>query len=88
MSREKILMVLGVLVFISPWSGLPLSWLLWILSVIGLAVVAIGFTLRTRTRAELPPPPAPPQPPSPPHHDLSVPPKNEPPSRSSHIAFS
>jgi hypothetical protein len=54
MSREKILVILGVLVLISPWSGLPLSWLLWVLSAIGLAVIAIGVTLRKRTNTELP----------------------------------
>jgi hypothetical protein len=48
MSRESILMILGVLVAVSPWSGVPLSILAWILPVLGLAVVFIGFTLRTR----------------------------------------
>ncbi|MDB5245583.1 MAG: hypothetical protein JWN90_688 [Parcubacteria group bacterium] len=48
MSRESILMILGILIAISPWSGLPLSILAWILPLLGLATAFIGFTLRTR----------------------------------------
>lgn len=55
MNRETVLIALGVLVLISPWSGLPLSWLAWILAGIGLAVVGIGLTLRPRTPRALPP---------------------------------
>ncbi|MDB5190408.1 MAG: hypothetical protein JWN49_734 [Parcubacteria group bacterium] len=51
MSRESILMILGILVAISPWSGLPLSILAWILPLLGLAITFIGFTLRTRAHA-------------------------------------
>jgi hypothetical protein len=74
MTREHVLMALGALVLIAPWSGLPLSWLEWILPLIGLAVIGIAFTMRRRT-----PPAAPPPVPAEVH---------EPPSRSSHIAFS
>ncbi|MDB4992527.1 MAG: hypothetical protein JWL75_772 [Parcubacteria group bacterium] len=77
MSRERILIGLGVLILISPWSGLPLTWLMWILPVLGLAVIVIGFTLLTRNKEVLPA-----------NQDTSVPPSIDPPSRSSHIAFS
>lgn len=42
------LMVLGALVALSPFSGLPLAILTWILPVLGLIAVAIGFSYRTR----------------------------------------
>lgn len=79
MSRETILMVIGALVVLAPWSGLPLAWLTWILPALGLAVIGIGFTFRGRAA-----PPA--EPPSYP----SLPPdaREELPQRSSHIAFS
>ncbi len=70
-------MVLGVLVLISPWSGLPLVWLSWILPAIGVIVVVIGLSMRSRR--------TPPQLPesSEPRDDQDIPR-----SRSSHIAFS
>lgn len=49
MNRERILIVIGALVLLSPWSGLPLAWLTWILPVFGLATIAIGFTLHKRS---------------------------------------
>ena len=69
-------MLLGALVLISPWSGIPMSWLEWILVIIGLAIIGIALTLRPRDEAPhaLPPPPAESRP--------------EPQPRSSHIAFS
>ena len=42
------LMILGGIVLLSPFSGLPLSILTWILPVLGLAVLAIGFSYRER----------------------------------------
>jgi hypothetical protein len=48
MTRESILIVLGILVALSPWSGLPLDWLMYALVVSGLAVAIIGWTLRER----------------------------------------
>lgn len=77
MKREKVLIVLGVLVLLSPWSGLPLTWLTWILLIIGAAVSAIGYSLWRKNRTERitsePPRPLSPSQPEP---------------RSSHIAFS
>lgn len=80
MTRERVLMILGVLVLISPWSGLPLAWLAWILPAIGLIVVGIGLTLRGRSKPPLA------QPPSVPSIEHREPQEPEP--RSSHIAFS
>lgn len=71
-------MVLGALVLISPWSGLPLAWLEWVLLVLGLAIIGTAYFLRPRERQTLPPP----SPPAP------LPQPEEPQSRSSHIAFS
>lgn len=48
MTRESILIILGVLVTVSPWSGLPLRVLAWILPVLGIAIAFTGFTLHTR----------------------------------------
>ncbi len=89
MTREHIIMVLGALVFIAPWSGLPLSWLEWALPIIGLLVIGLAATLRRRTPSNEPPlPPAPPSDPSrhssPPARQL----RQQPEPRGSHIAFS
>lgn len=51
MSRESILIILGVLIAVSPWCGLPLAVLTWILLVLGLAIAFVGFTLRARAKA-------------------------------------
>lgn len=48
MSRESILILLGILTILAPFSGLPISWLESILPVIGLAVAALGFSMRRR----------------------------------------
>jgi uncharacterized membrane protein len=45
MSRETVLIILAVLVAVSPFSGLPLTWLSWILPVIGLALLLIGISM-------------------------------------------
>jgi len=79
MTRETVLMILGALVFLSPWVGIPMMWLQWILLVLGLAIIAIGVTLRRRMHQDELPPAAP----SP---SSSHPATPEP--RSSHIAFS
>jgi hypothetical protein len=46
MSRESILILLGILTILAPFSGLPLSWLEFILPAIGLAVAALGYSFR------------------------------------------
>lgn len=51
MSRESLLILLGVLVALSPFLGIPLSLLAWILPVLGLVTLGIGVSLRAeRTR--------------------------------------
>ncbi|HYF28811.1 MAG TPA: hypothetical protein VEA36_00395 [Candidatus Paceibacterota bacterium] len=50
MSRESLLMVLGILIVVSPFTGLPLSLLTWFYVAAGLLIAAIGFTLRLRRR--------------------------------------
>lgn len=62
MSRSLMLMILGGVVLLSPFSGLPLSILTWILPILGLAVLAIGFSYRERTEK-----------PSEEHHEAPVP---------------
>ncbi len=59
MNRETALIAIGILVLLSPWSGLPLAWLEWILPVFGVAVVAIGLTFRRKTPAVVHAMPAP-----------------------------
>ncbi|MEJ0053565.1 MAG: hypothetical protein WDN10_02450 [bacterium] len=54
MSRVSTLILLGVLVFLSPFSGLPVSWLSWFLPILGIAIVVAGLSLRqSRVRAEI-----------------------------------
>jgi uncharacterized membrane protein len=50
MSRESILILLGVLFILSPFVGLPLYVLAWVLPALGLAVAGIGVSLRSRRR--------------------------------------
>ncbi len=40
------LIILGALVFIAPFSGLPLAILSWVLPALGLVAVAIGVSYR------------------------------------------
>ena len=60
MHRETILVILGALIALSPFAGLPLSWLDVLTPVLGAGVIAIALTLRgkyaTRRRDELPKP--------------------------------
>jgi hypothetical protein len=46
MSREATLILIGLLVIVSPFSGLPVSWLQWLLPVLGIIVAVIGYSLR------------------------------------------
>jgi VIT1/CCC1 family predicted Fe2+/Mn2+ transporter len=48
MTRESVLVILGVLVALTPYAGLPLSILEIVLPVLGLLIVAIALTLRAR----------------------------------------
>ncbi len=53
MSRERLLMLLGILVVLSPFVGLPLAILTWILPVLGASVLAIGASFAMRKRSML-----------------------------------
>ncbi len=46
MSKEGTLITLGVLVAISPFLGLPLSWLSFFLPVMGTITLFIGYLIR------------------------------------------
>jgi uncharacterized membrane protein YhaH (DUF805 family) len=46
MHRESFLIILAVLIMVSPFAGLPLFWLEWILPILGLFVLIIGISLR------------------------------------------
>ncbi len=52
MSRNRILTLLGVLIFLSPFIGLPYSWLTVILPVLGVLVLIIAFTPSRTTRVK------------------------------------
>lgn len=54
MSRALMLLILGILVMLAPFSGLPMSILAWILPVLGALVLAIGVSYKRerRTRPE------------------------------------
>lgn len=54
MSRERILIALGVLIALSPFVGLPYAWLMVFLPIAGLLATLIGVTLDMRRRARLP----------------------------------
>ncbi|MEK9160520.1 MAG: hypothetical protein AAB440_00590 [Patescibacteria group bacterium] len=59
MSRARTLILLGVLVGLSPFLGLPMWLLMWVLPILGLMVLLTGLSLRTRRMREEPQPPAP-----------------------------
>lgn len=50
MSREPILILLGTLIAISPFIGMPPSWFAFFLPIAGLLVAVIGFTLNKRKK--------------------------------------
>lgn len=52
MSRESLLIGIGLLVLLSPFLGLPYSWLMVLLPVLGAVVSGVAFTLKTRRATE------------------------------------
>jgi hypothetical protein len=57
MRRENVLLFIGLFIFISPFIGLPMSVLSWLLPLSAVGVLGIGYTLRARsayTKASLP----------------------------------
>ncbi len=60
MSREGIIMTLGLLTAVSPFIGLPYSWLMWMLPVLGLVSFALALTLRVKRQRARAVPTAPP----------------------------
>ena len=51
MSRESTLILLGILVALTPFVGLPLLWRAILLPIFGALVVLIGITLRAHKLA-------------------------------------
>ncbi|MBU2103647.1 hypothetical protein KKD95_01405, partial [Patescibacteria group bacterium] len=50
---ESVLSILGVLIFLSPFLGVPLVFLSWVLPVLGVLVLGIALSLRRdRVRKE------------------------------------
>jgi protein-S-isoprenylcysteine O-methyltransferase Ste14 len=47
MSRSSALILLGVLVVLTPLSGLPQSWITFLLAVFGIIIALIGIAMRT-----------------------------------------
>lgn len=63
MTRESVLITLGILLALTPFSGLPNSWLMVIVPVLSAGVIIIGVALRkkrsdesSRVEAVAPPP--------------------------------
>lgn len=54
MSRERLLMLLGILILVSPYVGLPLSILAWVLPLLGGIVLGIGASYAMRKRNQQP----------------------------------
>ncbi len=48
MSSESTLILLGILVVITPYSGIPSFWYGYILPILGLFIIGIGFLFRGR----------------------------------------
>lgn len=61
MSRESTLLILGVVIILAPFLGLPYAWLMVIEPLLGLGVIALAILVRARRMTEehpLPPPPS------------------------------
>ncbi|KND49415.1 MAG: hypothetical protein AB203_04445 [Parcubacteria bacterium C7867-008] len=50
MSRERLLIIVGLLVVFSPFIGLPLAILVWVLPILGGIVTLIGISYVVRKR--------------------------------------
>jgi len=46
MSRESLVLILGIIVFLVPGSGMPEVWIINILKVVGAILIVVGYTLR------------------------------------------
>ncbi|MFZ2908166.1 MAG: hypothetical protein WA014_03465, partial [Minisyncoccia bacterium] len=46
MSSEGTLILLGVATAISPFSGIPSSWLAWVLPVFGILIAIVAYRIR------------------------------------------
>jgi hypothetical protein len=46
MTRETIIITLGIVVALSPWSGLPPAWHTVLLVLVGASLALLGWTLR------------------------------------------
>ena len=55
MSRPILLIILGVLIALTPYSGVPLSILSIVLPLLGLAVIAVGVLERVERKRHTPP---------------------------------
>lgn len=56
MKRESLLIVVGVLLILSPFLGLPYTWLMVIVPILALVVVGIGVSMRLPKRESTPQP--------------------------------
>ena len=63
MTRESLLIILGLILALSPFLALPYTWLMVLVPILSLAVIVIGITLRrkrslesSRSEAVAPPP--------------------------------
>ncbi len=46
MSKESLVLILGIIVLIVPSSGLPDDWVIYILRAAGVLIILLGFLLR------------------------------------------
>lgn len=47
MSKRTTLILLGLLIVITPFVGLPYSYLMWVLPILGLLVAYLGYSRRS-----------------------------------------
>ncbi len=53
MHRQRMLIILGVLIALAPYLGLPYGWLMFLLPLLGIIVLSLGLSLRIKRRAPL-----------------------------------
>lgn len=52
MSKETLVLVLGIVIFFTPFLGLPYQYKEWVLIVAGILLMAIGYRLRRQVFLE------------------------------------
>lgn len=51
MQKRTVLVVIGIIIALSPFAGLPYSALMWLLPILGIITAVLAYPFRARPRA-------------------------------------